>query len=50
MKQESNSFLKIDDSFRKIIVEGDLYLPYTDKHGIEHVGVIDFLCDEKYDS
>ena len=50
MKQESNSFLKIDDSFRKIIVEGDLYLPYTDKHGIEHVGVIDFLCEEKYDS
>lgn len=50
MKQESNSFLKIDDSFRKIIVEGDLYLPYVDKNGIEHIGVIDFLCDEKYDS
>lgn len=50
MKQESNSFLKIDDSFRKIIVEGDLYLPYTDQNGIEHIGVIDFLCDEKYDS
>ncbi len=50
LQQESNSFLRIDDSFRKIIVEGDLYLPYTDKNGIEHVGIIDFLCDEKYSS
>ncbi len=48
LQQESNSFLKINDSFRKIIVEGDLYLPYTDKNGIEHVGIIDFLTDEKY--
>lgn len=48
LKQESNSFLRINDSFRKIIVEGDLYLPYTDKNGIEHIGIIDFLCDEKY--
>ena len=50
LKQESNSFLRIDDSFRKIIVEGDLYLPFTDTNGIEHVGIIDFLCDEKYSS
>ncbi len=35
LKQESNSFLKIDDSFRKIMIEGDLYLSYTDKNGIE---------------
>lgn len=47
LKQESNSFLKIDDSFRKIIIEGDLYVPYIDKNGIEHIGVIDFLCNEK---
>ncbi len=50
LQQESNSFLKIKDSFRKIIIEGDLYLPYTDKNGIEHVGIIDFLTDEKYSS
>ena len=50
LQQESNSFLRIDDSFRKVLVEGDLYLPYTDKNGIEHVGIIDFLCDEKYSS
>lgn len=46
LKQEVNSFLKIDDSFKKIIVEGDLYIPYTDKKGIEHIGIIDFLCNE----
>ena len=50
LQQEMNSFLRIDDSFRKIIVEGDLYIPYIDKNGIEHVGIIDFLCDEKYNS
>lgn len=47
LKQETNSFLKIKDSFKKIMVEGDLYLPYTDKYGIEHIGVIDFLLNEK---
>ncbi|GEM_PF-4185182 len=47
LEQESNSLLKIGDSFRKIIVEGDLYVPYTDKNGIYHVGIIDFLLDEK---
>lgn len=48
LQQESNSFLRIDDSFRKIMIEGDLYFPYKDKNGIEHIGIIDFLCDEKY--
>ena len=48
LQQESNSFLRIDDSFRKVIIEGDLYLPYTDRNGIEHIGIIDFLCDKKY--
>ena len=47
LEQESNPLLKIGDSFRKIIVEGDLYVPYTDKNGIYHVGIIDFLLDEK---
>ena len=47
LEQESNSLLKTGDSFRKIIVEGDLYVPYTDKNGIYHVGIIDFLLDEK---
>lgn len=48
LQQESNSLLRIDNSYRKIIIEGDLYLPYIDKNGIEHIGIIDFLCDEKY--
>lgn len=49
LQHESNSLLKINDSFHKIIVEGDLYLPYIDKNGIEHIGIIDFLTNEKYD-
>ena len=48
LEQKSSSLLKIGDSFRKIIVEGDLYVPYTDKNGIQHVGIIDFLTGEKF--
>ena len=48
LEQESNSFLKINDSYKKIIVEGDLLIPYIDKNGIEHIGIIDFLSDKKY--
>ena len=36
----------IDDSFRKIIVESDLYKSYTDNNGIEHIYIIDFLCND----
>lgn len=46
MQQESNSLLRIDDSFKKIIVVKDAPAPtYTDD-GILVIGVYDFLLDQ----
>lgn len=46
MQQESNSLLRIDDSFKKIIVVKDAPAPtYTDD-GILVIGVYDFLLDK----
>ena len=45
MKQESNSLLRIDDSFKKIIVVKDTSaLWYTEK-GILVIGIYDFLLN-----
>ena len=45
MRQESNSLLRIDDSFKKIIVVKDAPAPnYTDD-GIRVIGVYDFLMN-----
>lgn len=49
MAQETKSLLKIRDSFKKIIVDGDLYMPYVDERGIKHIGIIDFLLNETND-
>lgn len=40
---ELKSLLKIDDSFRKIVVVGDDIVPYTDDNGICHIGLFHFL-------
>lgn len=46
MNQESNSLLRIDDSFKKIIVVKDVPAPwYTDK-GILVIGIYDFLLNK----
>lgn len=46
MQQESNSLLRIDDSFKKIIVVKDAPAPtYTDD-GILVIGVYDFLLNQ----
>lgn len=46
IQQESNSLLRIDDSFKKIIVVKDAPAPtYTDD-GILVIGVYDFLLDQ----
>ncbi len=37
------SLLKIDDSFRKIVIVGDDIAPYTDDNGISYVGLFHFL-------
>ncbi|WP_373850511.1 ATP-binding protein [Bacteroides heparinolyticus] len=46
-KQEMASFLKIDDSFRKIIITEDLIKRHMDENGVEWVNVYDFLKSEK---
>ena len=45
--QEIRPFRKIDDSFRKIIITGDLMRPYYDDYGILTVNIYDFLLDQQ---
>lgn len=47
MLQESRPLLKIDDSFKKIIIERDISRPYYSEEGILVMGIMDFLLDEK---
>ena len=42
-EQELRSFLKIDDSFRKIVIVGDDIATYTDDKGIVYMGLYQFL-------
>lgn len=46
-RQEMASLLKIDDSFRKVIITEDLIKRHLDDNGIEWVNVYDFLKSEK---
>lgn len=46
-KQEMASLLKINDSFRKIIITEDLIKHHMDDNGVEWVNVYDFLKSEK---
>ena len=46
-EQETNSLLRIDDSFRKIVVVRDRIRPWQDEKGIFYVGIQDFLLDER---
>lgn len=45
-EQEIASLLRIPDSFKKIVVVKDYLKPQTDEHGIQYVGVEQFLLDE----
>lgn len=45
--QEMTSLLKIDDSFRKIIITEDLIKRHMDEYGIEWMNIYDFLRSEK---
>ncbi len=45
MKQEANSLLRIDDSFKKIIVVKDTPAPWYTEDGILVIGVYDFLLN-----
>jgi len=42
-EQELRSFLKIDDSFKKIVIVGDDIATYTDNKGIVYMGLFQFL-------
>ena len=44
-EQEKESLLRIDDSFRKIVVVKDVVKPYMDDDGILTMGLFDFLLD-----
>ena len=44
-QQELKSLLKIDDSFRKIVIVGNDIAEYTDDKGIRYIGLFQFLLN-----
>lgn len=46
LRQEANSLMHTDDSFKKIIVVKDMLAPWYTEDGILVIGVYDFLLDE----
>ncbi len=46
LRQESASLLKINDSFKKIIVVQEDIMPKRDENGILTIGIIDFLLNQ----
>lgn len=44
-EQEIASLLRVDDSFKKIVVVKDVMRPRRDEHGIVYMGLYDFLLD-----
>lgn len=47
-EQEIASLLRIPDSFKKIVVVKDYMKPWVDDHGIQYIGVEQFLLDEGF--
>ena len=47
LQQETNSFDRIDDSFKKIIIVNKTIKPRTTEKGYTILGLKDFLLDEK---
>lgn len=47
-EQEIASLLRIPDSFKKIVVVKDYLNPWTDEHGIQYVGIEQFLLEEDF--
>jgi hypothetical protein len=46
LKQEKRSLIKVNDSFKKIVVVKDNISPQLDENGITTIGLINFLLDE----
>ena len=45
-KQKIESLIRIQDSFKKIVITRDYIKPWTDENGIQYVGVEQFLLDK----
>ena len=45
-EQELASLLRIDDSFKKVVIVQDGLLPHYDDHGVLWMNIYDFLLDE----
>lgn len=45
-ENEIASLLRIPDSFKKIVVVKDYLKPWIDEHGIQYIGIEQFLLDE----
>lgn len=45
-EQERNSLRRVGDAFKKIIIVGDVDVPWTDEEGFRIIGLEDFLLDE----
>ena len=41
--QETNSLIRVDDSFQKLVVVKDDIIPWTDDTGIQYIGIQEFL-------
>jgi len=46
-KQETNSLLRVSDSFKKIVVVKDDIIPWYDEQGILYLGIEQFLLEEQ---
>ena len=46
LQQEKRSLIKVNDSFKKIVVVKDNIRPQIDENGIVTIGLINFLLDE----
>ena len=46
LEQEQASLMRIDDSFRKIIVVHDPIVPHYNNQGVFMIGIRDFLLDQ----
>lgn len=46
IKQESRPFKNIDDSFKKIIITGDMMPAYYNEDGILIINIYDFLLNK----
>ena len=46
LRQETNSFKRIGDSFTKVLIVGDDIATYTDENGYVHLGLFQFLLND----